>query len=278
MANIVVSVFPWGECGDEWCVDSGARTVTLLTPKSASATKRTAKIARAVDAAKKTGNFPYLQRSNGEMLPVYGPGGMLLAEIDRSAAGMFGTIAYGIHLTAYTIDEKHGLRMWIGRRAAHKQTWPGRLDSAAAGGLGAGETPLKGMAREAAEEASIPEDFMLKYAKEAGCVSGNFVTSDLSRHPAYEPYYQPVCAYVFEIELDPSTVLKPNDQEVDEFRLYSVDEVKTALTEGRFKPDNGVIFIDFLIRHGFITSENEPDYLDIYTRSRRHLGKYYRSH
>ena len=48
--------------------------------------------------------------------------------------------------------------IWIGKRAATKPTWPGRLDSLAAGGLAAGQLPLQAMVAECAEEAGIPSD------------------------------------------------------------------------------------------------------------------------
>jgi hypothetical protein len=44
-----------------------------------------------------------------------------------------------------------------------------------------------------------------------------------------------------------------------------------ALLDGRFRPPAAVVLIDFLIRHGFISQENEPAYQQIGWRMRRNL-------
>jgi hypothetical protein len=35
------------------------------------------------------------------------------------------------------------------------------------------------------------------------------------------------------------------------------------LLEDQFTPEAGLVVLDFLIRHGIVTAENEPEYLEI---------------
>ena len=51
-----------------------------------------------------------------------------------------------------------------------------------------------------------------------------------------------------------------------------VSEVMDALHAGQFKPNSGLMMVDFLIRHGLVTPENEPAYAEIMTRMHRRLG------
>ncbi|KAJ2909958.1 hypothetical protein GGI21_001355, partial [Coemansia aciculifera] len=74
---------------------------------------------------------------------------------------------------------------------------------------------------------------------------------------------QPETHYVLDLELPSDFVPVPMDGEVESFQLLSVDETLEQLKRGDFKPDCVVCAVDFLIRHGVITPDNEPDYLAI---------------
>jgi len=65
---------------------------------------------------------------------------------------------------------------------------------------------------------------------------------------------------------------KPSDGEVESFFLWSVDTVKEALSEGRFKMNCAICLIDFMIRHGIVTAENEPNYYEIVERIHRRIS------
>jgi hypothetical protein len=53
--------------------------------------------------------------------------------------------------------------------------------------------------------------------------------------------------------------------------LMSCEEVERRMLAGEFKTNVCAVIIDFLIRHGKITPENEPDYVEIGMRLRRRL-------
>ena len=54
--------------------------------------------------------------------------------VERAAAPFFGIRAYGVHVNGYVRAGDGSLKLWVGRRSAAKQTWPGKLDHIVAGG------------------------------------------------------------------------------------------------------------------------------------------------
>lgn len=264
--NAVVEKFYWPEhC---WAVDSTTQTVTLVAPPGATPAQRSELMAQTLAEAVKRGNFKILHGWRDEMYPIYGPGGEFLLEMERCASPLFGIVTYGVHMTGYVEDEQ-GLRIWVPRRSRTKQTYPGMLDNTVAGGISTGELPFECVIREAMEEASIPEDIVRAGAVPVGCVTYFYVRD--ARAGGETGLLQPEVEYVYDLRLDASVVPKPCDSEVEDFRLWSIDEIKEALSRGEFKPNCAVVLIDFFIRHGILTPENEPDYLEIVARLHRRL-------
>ncbi|KZZ89479.1 hydrolase, NUDIX family protein [Ascosphaera apis ARSEF 7405] len=263
--NEVVRTFPWPK--EHWRINPELRTVTLLTSPNATVEHRSEIIKKTLLAAKALNQFPELKGWRNELFAIYGPNRVLLANIERAAVGLFGIMSYGVHVTAYVEDEK-GLRIWVPRRAKTKQTWPGMLDNSIAGGLASGEKPFECMLREASEEASIPEHIVRSRAKACGMVSYIYIGDGSDKGSVGT--LQPDNEYVYDLRLDADTILRPCDKEVEEFKLCSVEEVQAAMARGEFKPNCPVVLIDFFIRHGIITPENEKDYMEIVLRSHRH--------
>ncbi|EEP75818.1 conserved hypothetical protein [Uncinocarpus reesii 1704] len=264
--NDVVKKFPWPK--GLWEIDEDKRTVTLLAAHDATAEQRTDLLARTLADAVKEDTFQVLRGWRNELYPIYGPDKKLLASVERSGSNLFGIMTYGVHLTVYVKGED-GIRMWVARRSRTKQTYPGMLDNTVGGGISTGEQPFESLVREAIEEASLPEDLVRANAKSVGCVTYTYIRD--ARAGGETGLLQPECEYVYDLEVDPSVVPKPCDTEVEGFQLYTVDEVKTALANGEFKPNCSVVLIDFFIRHNIITQENEKDYLEIQARiHRRH--------
>lgn len=54
--------------------------------------------------------------------------------IERAAAPYFGIRAYGVHVNGYVVQADGRKALWVARRSASKQTWPGKLDHIVAGG------------------------------------------------------------------------------------------------------------------------------------------------
>jgi hypothetical protein len=77
--------------------------------------------------------------------------------------------------------------------------------------------------------------------------------------------------FVYDLEIPEGVVCKQNDDEVKEFYLMTVGKVKECLARAEFKTNSALVMIDFFIRHGIITAENEKNYADIIARLHRKL-------
>ncbi|KAI5294331.1 hypothetical protein KEM52_004237 [Ascosphaera acerosa] len=264
----VVEAFPWPATG--WVIDHDRKTVTLQTPADATVSQRSDVLAAALQAAKAARSFPELGGWRGELYAIYGPDRQLLANIERAAAGLFGIATFGVHINAYVRREDHAMQMWVPRRSPTKQTWPGMLDNSVAGGLASGEAPLECAVREAAEEASLPSELVRGRIRACGAISYLYVCDGDGQDRGTAGALQPETQYIYDLELPPTTVLKPGDAEVAAFQLMTLEDVVAALVRREFKPNCAVVLVDFLIRHGYITAENEPDHLEIIARCRYH--------
>jgi 8-oxo-dGTP pyrophosphatase MutT (NUDIX family) len=135
------------------------------------------------------------------------------------------------------------------------------LDTTVAGGVKASHSPMDCIVAEAEEEASLPGEFVRENAKAVGVVS--YVTDSPKSGLMY-----PCVLYVYDIELPEDMVPQPQDEEVAEFMLMSVEEVKEAILAEKFKRNCVLVMLDFFVRHGYMTQENERDYLEIVTKLR----------
>lgn len=248
-----------------WSLDDESRTLTLT--EGTDAAERSAAVATTLEALRKTGHFKVLDKWRNELYPVYGRGKELLFSVERSASPLFGVVTYGVHLTAYVRDASGGLKIWIPRRARTKQTYGGMLDNAVAGGIASGEAAFESLVRECGEEASLGEELVRERAKTVGCITYFYVRDE--RAGGETGLMQPEVEYVYDLELPEDVVPKPGDDEVEEFYLWTVEEVKEHLARGEFKPNCAAVMIDFFIRHGMITPENEKDFIEIVARLHR---------
>ncbi|KAG9050607.1 hypothetical protein FS837_004132 [Tulasnella sp. UAMH 9824] len=127
---------------------------------------------------------------------------------------------------------------------------------------------MEALIKECMEEATLPEE-IAKNAKSVGCVSYIYKTK--------KGWLRPQVEYVFDLRVPPPEVgsqyiPKPLDGEVESFELMTVQEVMQRMRSEEFKPNCAVVMLDFLIRHGHITPENEPNYIEILTRMHMTFG------
>ncbi|KAF1846769.1 thiamine pyrophosphokinase-related protein-like protein [Cucurbitaria berberidis CBS 394.84] len=249
-----------------WELNDDERTLTLTGGKNAE--ERSKAVETTLLAMKETGHFKVLSKWRGELYAVYGKGKELLFNVERSASPLLGVVTYGVHLTAYT-NKDGQLKIWTPRRARTKQTYGGLLDNAVAGGIASGESPLESLVRECGEEASLPEELVRSKAVACGTLSYWYIRDE--RAGGETNLMQPECQYIYDLELPEGTTPKPGDDEVEEFYLWSVEEVQEAMKNGEFKPNCALVVLDFLVRHGILTSENETDYIEIVSRLHRRL-------
>jgi isopentenyldiphosphate isomerase len=195
-----------------------------------------------------------------EPYPVGGPfAGPHLMTMERAAVPLFGVRAYGIHINGFVRDDDGSIRMWIARRAATKQTYPGMLDNMIAGGQPVGIGLRENVIKEAAEEAAVPYDLASR-AVPVGIVTYRQET---------EAGFKPDVMYAYDLELTRDFQPKNTDGEISEFYLWPAARVMETVAETReFKSNCNLIIIDFLIRHGLI-GPDRPDYIEIVRGLRR---------
>ncbi|EJD01888.1 uncharacterized protein FOMMEDRAFT_108903 [Fomitiporia mediterranea MF3/22] len=189
----------------------------------------------------------------------------IMCTIERSAAALFGIVTYGAHMTVFQRTKDGEIMVWVPTRAKTKQTWPGMLDNSVAGGISAGMSPFETIVKESMEEASLAEDIVRKHARTVGVTSYFFQKGK---------WLQPEVEYVYDLEI-PLTATGaelerfrplPLDGEVETFELLSLKDIIPRIHQELFKPNCALVLVDFMIRHGYITPETEPNYLEIVTR------------
>ena len=74
---------------------------------------------------------------------------------------------------------------------------------------------------------------------------------------------QPESEYVYDLELPRGFSPTPCDGEVDCFYLWPLEKVKETILNDEWKGNCALVAIEFMMRHSFITPDEEPDYIDI---------------
>lgn len=170
-------------------------------------------------------------------------------EVERAGAGLFGLIQYGVHVNGYTKDQNGEVLMWIARRSKTKQTFPDMYDNMCAGGLAADLGVLECVKKECKEEASVSDE-ILRHLKFVGTLS--YFYED-------ERGLFPECQFLFDLHLPADFKPLNSDGEVGSFQLCSIAEVKKLMTEENFKPNCAGVCLDFLIRHGHLNPDADPN-------------------
>jgi hypothetical protein len=190
----------------------------------------------------------------GEMFPVVTDyADEPLMQIDRNATIFFGVRVFGLHVNGYTY--KNGkMHMWLGRRSENLRGWPGCLDQMVAGGQPIGISLKDNLVKEAEEEALLPVEISSK-ARPEGTVSYAMNMKEGARRDTL---------FVYDLELPEDVRPQPDGVEVSEYVCLPVEEVMEIVAESEeFKSNCNLVAIDFFVRHGFLSADNDPDYASI---------------
>jgi isopentenyldiphosphate isomerase len=259
MTADTVRKMPWSK---EFEVKHEAHIVQLKLPKDAESSAIGHAFQEVIDAAIEGDHFEVLHGTHSEPYKVQGVGYPL--HIERFTAPLFGIATRGAHMTGYTRSQAGEIKIWVARRSKHLFAYPGKLDTTVAGGVKAQHTPFQCIVEEADEEAALSKEFVTQNALSVGVIT--YMTKN-KRSGAVHPDV----LFNFDIKLPESLTPYPNDGEVSEFKLLTVEEIKVAMFNGEFKPNCTLVMIDFFIRHGIISPDNEPDYVQLQTRLHRKL-------
>jgi isopentenyldiphosphate isomerase len=161
-------------------------------------------------------------------------------------------------------EQEEELSLWMAQRSAHKSQFPLYWDPTVAGGQPYGMSLRDNMLKEAWEEAGIPAS-VARQAKPVTCLSQ--MTSKPSGKSLKHSQY-----YVYELDVTTtSTKTKddtfqpvPNDGEVERFELWNVQRLQEEVRHGNhLRPAIRLVVTDFLLRHGILTPDTEPDYVEL---------------
>ncbi|KAK7415494.1 hypothetical protein QQX98_005847 [Neonectria punicea] len=217
--------------------------------------------------------------------------------IPLPARGIFGIVTVGVHLNMYSVREVDGRelvdRIWISHRAfGDSVCYSGMLDQVVAGGMDPTDrihgllAPGVTLKREADEEAGLTLDLATKRMS-SGCACGHRRTvGTVEDAPAItfydckgreagrgnEGHLEPGVRFVYDLKLDdPTFQPRTHERGIERFEAVSVDEVKRRLRERRWKPNCGLVMLDFLVRKNLITAADEERFSDITADLRRPL-------
>ncbi|PHH78794.1 hypothetical protein CDD80_6250 [Ophiocordyceps camponoti-rufipedis] len=188
--------------------------------------------------------------------------------------GVFGIVTSGVHLNLYTMKKTDGdddddnisrprMHVWVSRRS-HKVTYAGKLDQVVAGAMDPvdGMDPLRTLQREAMEEARLTVEISSRRVKTTDGITVGTVQDGprITFYDRKDPtagcergQLEPGIRFTYDLEVDAS--FRPTPAEPDAasaFVLKPVDEVKRDLMRCEWKPNCGLVMLDFLLRKGQI--------------------------
>ena len=170
-------------------------------------------------------------------------------KLDRALVAGFGVRAYGVHVNG-VVRKPSGLHLWIGTRARDMKVEPGKLDNMVAGGQPADLGLMENLVKECGEEAHIAPK-LARTARPASTITDAFQCPEGLRADTL---------FCYDLAMPATPKLRPSE-EIDHYELMPMAKVlKLARTTTRFKFNVGLVIIDFAIRQGLITPENEPDF------------------
>lgn len=203
----------------------------------------------------------------------------VLALINRSTAPFLGIDSVGVHLHCYVTQQqdpsitqdnnchrKPKIKgLWLARRAPTKSHHPNCWDPTVAGGQPAKLSLLHNIIKEAYEEAGVPSEWINNSNSTPGI---NF--SDYSHDPlkittanSDGSCMKRSLYYSFDLEVPSDWTPTPVDGEVSEFKLYSMNELEREVLFGdAVRPAMRAVLLDFMMRHGVLTSVNDKSDLE----------------
>lgn len=203
-----------------------------------------------------------------ELYVVFSPRTVPYFTVERAFSGLLGVVTYGVHINGIVpaLKTSNGkIKMWVPRRSKTKATYPGKLDNTIAGGVAYPLGLWDNVIKECYEEGGLSKEFVEPRISPVGVI--------LYLCQPYGPqgHAQPEVEYVYDLVFESETEYEPSpvDGEAEDFTLMDIDEVLQRMRDGEFKPNCTLVIIDFLIRHGKITPENEENYLEIVLRIHR---------
>ncbi|KAK6717293.1 hypothetical protein SNK05_000491 [Fusarium graminearum] len=207
--------------------------------------------------------------------------------------GFLGILTVGVHLNVYSKDTGE-YRIWVARRASGPEySYPGMLDQIVAGGMDPEDrdhellVPLRTLIREAREEVGLEIDERTRTVfvpgtetrprREIGkAVRISHITFFDKKDPRTgelnEHQLEPGVRIIYDLELTSEYYPQPNEPSIDSIMAMDVSQVKESLSqEGEWKPNCGLVMLEFLVRHQLVNMNNDRHYDRIMEGLRPHI-------
>ncbi|KAJ4326496.1 hypothetical protein N0V84_003126 [Fusarium piperis] len=210
--------------------------------------------------------------------------------------GLFGVVTVGVHLNVYTVKQVDGREsidcIWVSHRAKGANvSYPGMLDQVVAGGMDPTDrvsgalSPCVTLKREAREEAGLYIDlntrevFMDEEDGATGLVGSVeqapaitfYDCKDSNAGPMNEGHLEPGVRFVYDLKVDAGFQPHAEERGIERFEALTVGEVKQSLHMRKWKPNCGLVMVDFLVRKGLVSEADDDRLGDIVTGLRRPL-------
>jgi 8-oxo-dGTP pyrophosphatase MutT (NUDIX family) len=254
----VVHALPWPDC---WTVDIESRWLTLRCADNFEA--RTKAVEEAMWCGHQANASPSLRIWHDESFPVYSAEGRHIFNVDGCGVDVIGARSFAVYLLVWTRTPQ-GPKYWIQERGRNKTLLPLRLDTCVSGRLRPNESPFEGMVREAGEEANLPSSLVRQHLKQFDVLGVAYPRSNQG-----EPAYQHHTQYVYELEVDEGCVPSCDTDEVEAFRLMTLEEVRFEIDADSFIPSAQLVFTAHFIRSGIVNADVEENLANACVRMHR---------
>ncbi|CAJ0545799.1 Ff.00g092720.m01.CDS01 [Fusarium sp. VM40] len=203
--------------------------------------------------------------------------------------GLLGVVTVGVHLNVYRVKQEGGKEVidciWVSHRATGPDfSYPGMLDQIVAGGvdcrdeIGGRLAPCKTLIREAREEAGFTinlENRQVFCSDDVGNTTLLGIVERVSEVTFYDckdssagdlnkNHLEPGLRIVYDLKIiEPSFDPQGKEPGIERFEAMDVPQVIESLKADRWKPNCGLVMLDFMVRHGLITKANDSRFNDI---------------
>lgn len=264
----VVTKIQWP---DYWDIDHENQVVLLLgnTMK-----ERDQHMDETLRKEREIQSFDILKDWADKVHPVYNARRQLVLSIESAGTALFGVTIYSVHLTAYlcmggdNVWDEHEVEVWTPTRSEY-ETFPLQYDNTVCAALYTGEEPWDKVVEQTVEDDYFPREYVEQYVQAVGTVTYFDVKDEQMGEAAL---IQPECVYVYDLRMTPGAAQPDPERLVNRMMIpNSIAGLKNELRKGAFKDDCALVFIDFIIRHGFLNPRDEPEYIEIVSRLHRRL-------
>ena len=220
-------------------------------------------------------NFPFVSAWGngsglpGDYLPVIGAPDVKMPEC---LAPIFGIVHRKVNIVAYT-QTPNDVLIWVHSRPASALHYPSKLDNVSSGFVLHGETRSDTIDRLVLDEMDGGRGLNYKLTWHKPVAYFTIRGADAGELEGLAEAGIEACRSFKASEEWVPRAVEEND-DVGEFALYTVEEVKDSLLDGEWKPGSALAMLRFLIDKGLITEEEEPELEEICQMMLRRLPHY----